>query len=171
MPRTRPSHFRRARRQRRGVETLEVLVALPILIIATLAIIQFGVMLLVQQAVTQAATVGAREAAKGANVTAVAQEVTNVLQGTHGIGISNVAGSGAKVALETTDGAAVVTTTQFGDPGLTCSPPSITLGANEVRVTVCVALTKSPLLNLLATFGFNVTGKRMELSSLAKQEL
>jgi Flp pilus assembly protein TadG len=157
-------------RRRRGAVTLEFIIALPILVIVTLALVQYGVLLLVQQAVTHAATIGAREAAKGADVVATAASVSNVLSGTHGITISDTAGSGAKVLLESSDNLAIVTETEFGDPDLTCNPPAPALGANEVRVTVCLSLTSKPLLNVLAAYGLSFSGKRFEISALAKKE-
>lgn len=161
------------RRLRRGVGVLQLIVALPVLLITTLAIFQFGFVMVVQQTVTAAATEGARAAAKemtasAANMAAIAA-VNSVLD-IHGLVVdptSTDPASDTKMVLEYAGGSPVIT----GDPGLGCSTPSSpSVLGGEVRVTVCVDLTTSPLLNVLTTFGFDFTGKRLEISSMAALE-
>jgi Flp pilus assembly protein TadG len=155
---TRQTFSRKQRRRARGVQTIELIVAVPILFIAFIAVVQYGVQTLIQQAITQAATVAAREAAKGADLNQVLDAVDTILA-PHNIVISNTAGSLTEVILETSDNSAITTSSSYGDPGLGGSPPSTALAANEARVTVCIGLTKSPFINALPSVGFDTTGK------------
>lgn len=164
---------RRPRRaaHRRAASTLQVILALPVLVIATLAVFEFGVLVVIQQAVTTAATEGARAAAKENNVAdanaAAVAAVNGVLLVHNLMIIDGDPASDTRMALEFGLAAPVDT----GDPGLACTPPvSPVLAANEVRVTVCVDLTTAPLLNFLSSFGFDLTGKRFEISSHAGRE-
>lgn len=157
------------RQRRKGAETIELIVGLPILFFAFVAVVQYGIQMLIQQAVTQAAAVAAREAGKGATLSDIVIAVDTIMA-PHNIVISNSPGSKTEVILETSDGAATTTTTSYGDPSLSGSPPSLALGANEARVTVCIGLTKAPMLNALPSAGFDTTGKFFQISSLVKKE-
>ena len=53
---------------------------LPILFFGMLAIFEFGIVMLLEQALVTAATEGAREAAKGADSDEVASVVENILR-------------------------------------------------------------------------------------------
>lgn len=159
----------RRRSSSRGVQTIELLVTVPVMFFALVGMVQYGVQTLIQQAVTQAATAAAREAGKGASLSEVVATV-NLMLDPHDITVTNVAGSLTGVILETSDSMAVTTTSSFIDPGLTCSPPALALGANEARVTVCIGLTLAPFLNALPSVGFDTTGKTFEISSLVQKE-
>jgi len=143
---------------------------LPILLIASLATIQFGIALVVSQAVTHAATVGAREAAKMADTGGVGVDmdelvcVVESVLGTHGITI----GTDASVVLEDPTGSNPIE--QRGT--LVCNPPSTPVPqSSEVRVTVCVDLGKKPFLNCLTVFGLDFSGRRFTASSLLRKEI
>ncbi|MCH8922470.1 MAG: pilus assembly protein, partial [Planctomycetes bacterium] len=75
----RSSHALRARRtsMRRGSVTLEFILVTPIIIILTWAVFQYGILLLVQQSVTHAAAVAAREAGKGEPIDVIGRVVDN----------------------------------------------------------------------------------------------
>ena len=67
---------------RHGVLTIELLLALPILLLVMLAIIEFGILLVSSQAVNAAAAVGAREATlPSATPESVTAAVQKALQG------------------------------------------------------------------------------------------
>ncbi|MDA1053222.1 MAG: pilus assembly protein [Planctomycetota bacterium] len=153
---------------RSGVSTLEAIVALPIVIIVTFAIFQFGILMVVQQTVTRATIEAARAAsqestATAANIAAIA--AANDVLAVHNLTIdssSTDTTSDTKLVLEYGTASAI----QTGDPGLTCTPPSVpTMLTSEIRVTICLDLEKSPLKNSLASFGFSLAGKRLEISS------
>ena len=86
----------RRRRLRRGIQSLEAVLAIPVLLIAMFAFFQFGPLVTVQQAVTQATIETAREISKvhkfdlsdSADL-AVAENVVNEILGVNGIQVGN----------------------------------------------------------------------------------
>ena len=149
-----------ARRRRRGAITLEAIFVVLILLIATLAVFQFGFAMVVRQTTAHAATVAAREAAKGAELAELGDIIEAVFLA-HDIQV----GDGASFVLER---GALPPVTQ-GD--VDCMPPSSpTVGTDEVRVTVCVAMDRSPFINPLGTLGASFTGKSFQATSLVKIE-
>ena len=150
------------RQRRRGVQTLELVIALVVLIVLFVAGIQFGTTMIVEQAVTHAATVGAREAGKGADIDELECVVERILA-PHVVNV----GPCASVVLE--DPSATVPVRQAGT--LTCDPPSEPAPeSGEVRVTVSIDLSKRPLLNALGAFGISSHGKRFTVSSVVHRE-
>jgi hypothetical protein len=151
------------------VETVELLLVLPILVIATIAIIEFGILLMFHQAVIDAATAGAREAGKGGNVNAVALKVNRFLS-PFDVGIAGVGPSLGNIVLE--DGLNPPVLYNPGGPA--CDPPpSPAVGANEVRVTVCLAIhspSGKPVPDWLSVFGFSLSGRKFEVSALVRKE-
>src|SRR3990172_5607939 len=87
--------MRRTTCRRGGAITLEFILVLPVILVLFLAGIQFGTLVLIDHAVSHAATVGAREAGKGASLAEVVSVVEAVL-GPHCITI----GPEATVILE-----------------------------------------------------------------------
>jgi hypothetical protein len=151
---------RGAQPKRRGATTFESILVLFILIIATLGALQFGLALVVKQAVSHAATVAAREAAKGADADELVEVVEKVLEG-HRIEI------GPDATLIRQHG---------GLPpevrgSLDCSPlTQPMLDSDEVRVSLCVSLTAPPFLNILRNYGIDFTGRTFMISSVATDE-
>ena len=146
--------------RRRGATTFESILVLFILIIATLAAVQLGLALVVKQAVSHAATVAAREAAKGADADELVGVVERVLEG-HRIKIGPL----ATLVREEGDQPAEVR----GD--YPCTPPTEPLpDSDEVRVTVCVSLAAPPFLNLLRNYGIDFQHRSFSVSSVATRE-
>src|SRR6476660_967172 len=149
MPRT-------CRYKRRGVWSIELIMVLIVLIIATFVSFQFGIALIVKQAVAQASIVAAREAAKGATTTQLQAAIERVLAG-HQITI----GPNASFVLEDPD-------PQPQQGTLPCMPPvTPRIDGDEVRVTLCVSLTAHPILNILKFYGIDFTGRQFSISSVA----
>lgn len=150
----------RARRHKqRGAASIELIMVLFVLIVATFVSLQFGIALIVKQAVAQASIVAAREAAKGASTTQLQTVIERVLAG-HQITI----GSNASFVLEDPD-----PEPQLGT--LPCTPPvTPLLDGDEVRVTLCVSLTAHPILNILQPYGIDFTGRQFSISSVATRE-
>jgi hypothetical protein len=147
------------RRYRRGVSTIELVLVLVVLVLATFVSIQFGIALIVKQAVAHASIVAAREAAKGANLSELEVVIERVLAG-HQITI----GANASFVLEDPNPEPVQGT-------LPCTPPtSPTLDGDEVRVTLCVSLTAHPILNILSMYGIDYSGRTFSISSVATRE-
>jgi Flp pilus assembly protein TadG len=175
---------RRGRRFRRaGIETLELILVTPIIVILLVATLQFGSVHLVQEAITHAAKVGAREAAKGAPIEEVAVSIDAVLE-PHGIDVAdktiNMDGSitytpktGTRVFVEY--GPDSVTVESFGDTSVGTPPTSSsmpTLAEPEVRVSVLVRLEQAPILSpeALKRLGFTFSGDRYEIRAVARLE-
>ena len=151
----------------RGAVTLEAILAIPVLVIITVAAIEFGIVLMVEQAIAHAATVAAREAAKETVLKTpneVANELVTVVNSTlapHKLEV------GPSVALALEVGGFPTQTRG----SLTCDPPTLpSVGADEVRVTVCVRLNTAPFPNFLSGFGVDISNLCVRRSSLVKQE-
>lgn len=149
---------------RRASITLEAIFAIPILLIGSIAIFEFGILMVVQQAVVTAATEGVREAAKGGDQTAVGTVVQQFLAGHH---VSITPTGNARVMREQFG----MSTTDFGNStDLDCTAGGPTLMANEVRVTVCVKMSdddNQPVPNWLRPFGFSLSERTFQVSAMS----
>ena len=152
--------------RRSGVATLELILVLPVLVIMLVAMVEYTTVMILQSTVTHAATVGAREAGKIADIDEVLEAVDAIL-GVNCITVSDDEGSGTKVVLENGS----YPTTEFGDPTLAYELPANPLDPDEVRVTVCVAMSATPLCDALRVWGFSWLGKTLEVSAVVKKEL
>lgn len=173
--------------------TLEFILILPFLVVTLLAIAQYSVALLIRQAVTHAATVGAREAGKYEDIEEVARVVDAVLEDTYNIDVATVtvpagtppledpvtavADSGVRMVLEVGQpdtAGRVATPYYFGDTNVTCDPPATpVVQPDEVRVTVCIDLGRSPMCNWLFSFSpdyIDFSNRCFSVSSLVKKE-
>lgn len=164
----------RVRSRPRASVTLELIVAMVILVVLLLAVFEYATLMVLQATITHAATAAAREAGKGAQI----DEVVEVVQAIVGVNcITITPHSGTKVILE--DGDSNCGTTSSGDLDFDdCEVPANSLKADEVRVTVCVALDATPFCDALATPfcgalggpGFSLSGCHLHASSLVKKE-
>lgn len=167
--------------RRSGSVLLEFILAFPIILIISLAIIQFGFFALLQQSITAAAIEGSRESAKvgstTASITALIQQYVAVNSLTLNPASPATPGSGdVLVVVERT----ATPTVTIGNSSIPCSPVGPPLGPPpaitppETKVTVCLNLTdgsgSSPIPNLLSTFGFSLTGKQLEVSAMTGVE-
>jgi hypothetical protein len=181
-----------SRQQTRNASvTLEFILVLPLLVVILFAVAQFTVTLLIRQAVTHAAIVGAREAGKGEGIEEVARAVDGVLEGAHGIDVAtvtprtpplsasvlDVADSGVQIVLEVGQPDAEgrhAAPYYFGDMNVTCIPPATPeIRFDEVRVTVCIDLGRHPMGNWLHRFSpdyVDFSNRHFSISSLAKKE-
>ncbi len=166
----------RVRSTRRGSVTLELIIAMVILVVLLIAVFEYATLMVFQATITHAATVGAREAGKGAQIDEVV-EVVQAIVGVNCILIDDTPGSGTKVILE--DGDPGCGTTSYGDPDFDdCAVPDNELNVDEVRVTVCVAIDATPFCDALAVplcgalgeTGFSLSGCHLHASSLVKKE-
>lgn len=165
--------------RRRGVQTLELILITPIVVLVLLAVLEFGMLNVTHATVTHASTVGAREAAKlDPNLEIVLEEVVdevNLILSTIDVVITDVDGSGTKLVIE--DGDDPLNPLVYGDQTMTCDPPiTPQLGEHEVRVTLCIEfsatkLNGSPVIDAFSYCGFTFDGKRFHISSVAKKEI
>ncbi|MCA9178315.1 MAG: pilus assembly protein [Planctomycetales bacterium] len=141
--------------------TAEALIIIPLLLLISIAIVEFGLLLSLRQSVAHAAIEGAREASKGVTTADLN-------------GIVETALGGFDVALATNAGYL------FEDPAnlvfaqvgaITCDQPSTPLTLGNVRMTVCVNSSGSPVSGLIAKFGgANLLDKIMSATAVAKTE-
>ncbi len=160
------------RSRRRGIQTLEAILVLPLLLIASLAVLQFGASMLLHQAVNTAAVEAAREASKipafdvndSVDMDKIEAVVEDVL-GAHGMDVG--ANSGVLLIVEQNGGVAC-----RGDEtnGRTCPMASTVTDPQEIQVTVVVLFDDTPVPNLMRTFGFDRDGSFFEACSLARRE-
>ncbi len=160
-----PCNSRRRPSRRRGVGTLELILVLPIIVVILVAIFEFTMIMVIQSAVSHSATVGAREAGKEATIDELA-EIVQAMVGVNCVTISDLPGSGTKIALENGDDATI----WYGDPAMTCTLPTNAIASDEVRVTVCVALDSTAICNSLGSMGFSILGRQLKASSVVKRE-
>jgi hypothetical protein len=186
------NRLRQRRRFRDASVTLEFILVLPFLVVTLFAVAQFSVALLIREAITQSAIVGAREAGKYEGMNEVARAVDGVLQGAHGIDVATVivppgsppvtatvtpvANSGVRVWLEVGQPDALLrpVTSNFGDAAVPGVPPAIpVVQSDEVRVTVAIDLGRSPMCNWLYTFSpdyVDLSTRYFRVSSLVRKE-
>ena len=161
------------RLSRRGIETLEALIAFPVLIIATVGALEFAIIMATQQTITSAAIAGVNVAANGGDVDAVTDKVNEFLA-VHGIQV--VSGGTAVVQLDDASTDTSVTRPNPNDTGIVFTPfgPVTTaLDNNQVRVTVCVKFTNGsgkPVPDWLSSMGFALGDRYFQASSLAEVE-
>ena len=164
------------RLRRQASVTLELIIAMVILIVLLIGVFEYATLMVLQATITHAATVGAREAGKGAQINEVV-EVVQAIVGVNCITITNTPDSGTKVIIE--DGNSDCGTTSYGAPDFDdCAVPANSLNADEVRVTVCVAIDATPFCDALAVplcgalgeTGFSLSGCHLHVSSLVKKE-
>lgn len=159
---------------RRGIEVFELLIVMPVIIVATFALFEFGFMLLTFQTIATAVDEGVREAARLNTVStsdklnAVETVVSNYL---HAQNANITLNTDGNILLE--DGPnGTSQQLNFLNP---VSPPGTpaTVAANEVRVTVSLRLTNAtnaPVPDFLNYFGFTTSGMFFEVSALLPVE-
>lgn len=158
--------------RRAGVVSFQSMLAIPILLFAFMAAVEYGTMMTVHHAVMAAATEGAREGAKvptdlATNSTRVldALEATaeEVLFKTHGLTV--VPNSGVFLIVEDSSGIASRGQVIGTVPGAT----GITDPA-EVRLTIRVKFSNARIPNLLGVFSVDLSSKYFEMSSISRRD-
>mgnify|MGYP002624641113 CR=1 FL=1 len=160
--------FLRNLNYRRGAALLEATLALPLLVLITLAAVQFGQAVVVEQAIGAAADEAAREAAKAANPQEMQTLVNQMLAS-----VSLVADTGSGVRVDVQY--AVGIEYHFGDDSLgTPDAPMFSQGpanspdVNEVRVTIRANFKYTKVPDMLGYFGLSFQNRRCESSALAR---
>jgi len=159
---------------RRAVIVLELILALPVLIIVLLAVVQFGVLFTNLQHLALASRVGAEKASEQPGLSIVNNDPvpTDVLdaisQQLGGVGISS-----CRVILIHNVGTPALTTAELISGACNCdapAPPSPSPGGNFVQVTVITDLAEL-MPNCLATFGFDISGQFAQQTTIFRHEL
>ncbi|QDV49474.1 TadE/TadG family type IV pilus assembly protein [Gimesia fumaroli] len=164
-------------RRRTGSVILEFILAFPIILILSLAIIEFGFFALLQQTTTAATIEGSREAAQ---VGSTSLTVGNLIQEYLAINSLTLIvapaapGAGDVLVVIQEGGDLPAQTTSLGNSSIPCTPVGPAPSPAEVKVTVCLNLTDTngtfPLPNLLSSFGFTLSGKQLEISAMTGLE-
>ncbi|MCA9014048.1 MAG: pilus assembly protein [Planctomycetaceae bacterium] len=179
MFRNKTSQFRKPvpNGQRTGSVLLEFILAFPIILILSLAIIEFGFFALLQQTTTAATIEGSREAAQvGATTTSVGnliQQYLAINSLTLDVAQQPAAPGAGDVLVVIQDGSGGLTQT-IGNSDIPCTPVGPAPAVSEIKVTICLNLTDTngtfPLPNLLSSFGFTLSGKQLEISAMTGLE-
>lgn len=153
---------------RRGAVLLEALLGLPVLVLITLAAVQYGQAVLVDQAVGAAANEAAREAAKAASpleVEAVVDQMLGV------VNLTTDENSGVRVDVQFAADAGY----RFGDESLPdpseaefSSSPTNAPDVNEVRIVIQARYSSTKVPNILGYFGVNLQNRYFTSSALAR---
>lgn len=166
---------RRKVARRNGAVSLEFLFGVILLTLLTLAVVEYGILMLCRHTAAQAATLAAREAAKmpdAASANAAAEATVDGLLGPlHQLPLQpGVPGSGVVLIIEY----GLVAPIETGDPNLFAAsdPPNHPLTAQDVRVTVFCDMTAGPMINALSAFGsqLNLFGKVFRTTSVCQKE-
>lgn len=149
--------------RRRGVNSVQLALFLPLLIIFTIAVVQFGLCLVAKQTVANSAAEGVQTAARGGDLDDITRTVARGL-GTDGIPIRK-------------DGDVAILVERHGkqpeiagNAAVSCCPFGPDLQPGEVRVTVCVRRGGSTNNSIPSWLGDNFSPRRLQFSSLAAIE-
>lgn len=174
---TRPHHTNNRRAHHRGAVMVELILALPVLIVLGLAVVEFGLIFAAVEQVAFASRHGAKIAAEEPSDTLATLNTSDGGSRLRGeidrvLATAGFSAAACRVVLEHT--VAGRPETQIDDDPSTpcdCRPPSTALPASgaAVRVTVCVPL-KGNVPDLLATFGFALEGRHVAETTVWRYE-
>lgn len=163
---------RRSTNNRRGVQTLELIVVLPILLLALLAIFQFGTAMVIHHAVINVAEETARELSKVFELDITdpddideVGEVVNEIMGVHGIALGD---DGLLVVVEDSTGVVCL-----GDPAMEpefCPPGTSITEEVEIKVTIFLLVENTPIPQLLDYYCIDFSDKYYEFCSIKRKE-
>lgn len=168
-------HFNSRRRvdTRRGVQILESILVLPILLIAILACFQFGPVMIVQATLTNAAEETARETSKiyqfdisDATDVDKSEAVANtILAAAHGL---TTASPGVLLILENSDGVAC-----RGDAAmeaLYCPAATSVTDSMQTKATILLNVDDAPVPLVLQTFCVDISDQRFQIAAVVRSD-
>ena len=150
-----------SRRQRRGVEVLELILTLPILFLTLIAGVQFSSVMSVDATLCQTALEVSRLAAMECDADQLSNRESEFLA-IHTMAI----GPGVRIVVEDETGEIH----SFGDTTLSSPTVGAPVAANCVRTTLLADTSSSPLPNLLRDFCVNYDGKQFEHTAFALKQ-
>jgi hypothetical protein len=159
-------------KRREGAIIVELLLALPLLIIALLAALEFGVMMSNFQQISLASRDGALVASETMGLDTavnVPPDIVNVIQ--RQLGSSGM--TYCRIRLEHNIGGPQTALFEPVANGCDCGPAMFAMPVPPrpyVRVTVCVDMTQAAP-NCLKNFGFDLTGQEAEFTTLMRHEM
>ena len=143
---------------RRGAETLELILVLPVLFTVLIAGIQFSSVIVVDTTLAHASIEAARLAAMGCDAAEIAARTDQFLSA-HGM----VLGTGSRLVIE--DETGVIQS--HGDGLLTSSIIGTPVAPDSVRSTFLVETDASPIPNLLKSDRIDFSGKLFQQVAVA----
>jgi len=153
---------------RRGSEVLEVILALPILWIVTLALFQYGFLAISHQAIVAGVDQAAREAAKTGMTPAqrlqTARDVMKKFLAVRGIDAD------ATTRLFLQYGPDPGADSVEYDPGVPGTLPADVIPAGRLRLKAFIRLADAQVPDWLASFGFSLAGRRFEAAAVVPLE-
>lgn len=150
-------------RQRRGIVTLELILALPIFLVILAAVIEFGMIFSLAQAVEQTSRHAGIAASRAPTIDQAFVDALK-LQSDEILANSGYPGASCRIIVENDVGSFSPIYSPVVPPAdCNCGVPGVALPAPgpAVRVTVCVPL-KGNLPDLLASFGFSIDSITLE---------
>lgn len=170
-------HNRQNYRRQRGAATLEAILVIPILVWVVFAAFEYGMIMLVEQAVTSAALEGAREGALEPSVSiihpsywadvqeAVTWAVDDIL-GVYGMGDLAAPNSGVMVIIEDIDNIACI-----GDTTVTSCPAATSIvDPMELKVTVWVRFSAARIPNFLSIVGLDLSQRKFHVAGIVQKQ-
>lgn len=148
----------RCLRMRRGAETLELILVLPLLFMTLVAGVQFSSVMAVDTTFSSATIEASRLAAMGCRGATLGIRVDEFLA-IHGMAL----GPGSRLVVEDSTGAVE----SFGDGTLTSPTIGSPLPAESVRSTLLIATAATPLPNALRQFNIDFSGRQFEHVAIA----
>ena len=149
--------IRKTNSRRRGVQTLELILALPILVLLLFGCMQLSTMLTVKNSICAAAMEAGRCAGSGAELSEIEGVVDDIL-GVHNM----VLGPGVRLVLQDADGQVVSAGDENLSTDATAEPPP----AGMIRSIVLVSADSAPVPNMLAQYCIDMTNRRFECCTL-----
>lgn len=165
---TRRFHNRpRNNRRKQGGAILELIIALPILVIGIFAIVEFALLQANTQQLEYASRIGAKMASENGSLgaaVAIPPDIDDAIRRNLQEANLNTADANIRITLEHNAGAgAGGASTTLTTGTLVCPPddePPVPTTAEFVRVTVCMDIIAGNLTpNLLQTYGFDINGR------------
>ena len=142
---------------RRGIEVLELILTLPILVLIAIAAIQFGVLLMAQNTIATASREAARLAANGSGEWQLEHDVNSCLS-PFGLEL----GDGVRLVIQDETG----TLQSLGDGALSSDVLLSPVPHAMIRSTLLVSVESTRTPNLLANHGVDYSNGQFEYSAL-----
>jgi len=156
-----------SRKMRKGIQVLEGIMVIPILLLVSFSFFVVGPAITVKQSVQSAADEAAKEVAKTiANQSdrRIGRTTVNEVLSVHGLAL----GPNSRVMTVIEQLNEVIC---LGDASVaTCPATSSVLSPEIVKVTVYVGADSGPIPNLLASSGFDFSARVIEVESIALRD-
>lgn len=155
-----------------AINSIHLLLILPLMLLGVLAVLQFALISVVESGVQSAARTAADVASRGGGIPQILASIDSVLS-THGIDVPDTAGPARGNVLVVVEAPERPDPIIAGNPTIEVTPTGPALRSGELRVTICVRLSggsNDPVPNWLRFVGFSMEGQKVLSSALAVRE-